>query len=441
MKKNSAVYFLVLFILVAAAVSSYFYPRTRDEFYYLPVSGGPGLFQEYYHSYLSGNPRLGQFLANLIGRFPLLKPFSSVLLVVGYASVLFLTIYRRWPSIRNVNDVWKTSFLTALFIFLISQFGEMFYYGPFSTNYTFTHLFYFVYIYIILEYYLFGRNHLERYAPIMIIFALFTGAFNEHVPPVLLFFSGIFAIHFYLKEKRFPALNIILMNIALCIGYLLLFFAPANKIKFKVTGAAEYGFRMGDYIRNWKEIGKIYYYFNIELVVAMVLAAALFVVRYKVISKTIRSLVGLYFAMAFTALVIVAYSPLQGPRLLLFSNTLFIICICFVASSAVNLKKFRKILSGFSTVYLITFFTFSAVVCYKASENYRLVISEIERAARKSTQVEVSRSFDYGGTLPFTRKILLENGRDYIDGDAQRDSHVERLLKEYYHLETISVKK
>ena len=61
MKKSNLPYFIFFFINVAILVSCYFYPVSRDEFYYLEKVNTPNLFTEYYDSYVRVNPRIGQF--------------------------------------------------------------------------------------------------------------------------------------------------------------------------------------------------------------------------------------------------------------------------------------------------------------------------------------------------------------------------------------------
>jgi hypothetical protein len=66
MKKSNFPYLVFIFINIAIAISCYYYPVTRDEFYYLGQNNVPSPFIEYYNSYQFGNPRIGQFFANIV---------------------------------------------------------------------------------------------------------------------------------------------------------------------------------------------------------------------------------------------------------------------------------------------------------------------------------------------------------------------------------------
>ena len=158
MKKSNLPYFIFFFINVAIAISCYFYPVSRDEFYYLEKVNHPNVFAEYYNSYLRVNPRIGQFFSNLVSRNLFLEVVFGLLLFNGFIAVLFLNIYRRFPNLKEAKDLRKFLIIAAFFIFMVSYFGEMFYYTPFSTNYTLTHVFYLIFVFLFTEYYIYEKE-------------------------------------------------------------------------------------------------------------------------------------------------------------------------------------------------------------------------------------------------------------------------------------------
>lgn len=444
MKRINWSYVILVFITISIFLSSYFYPTTRDEFYYLPNPNAPNAFTEFYNSYFFVNPRLGQFFSNLIGRNPLLKPFFNVFLFWAYISVLFLFIFRRLPNFSNSKDAGELWIISAAFILLIGGFGEMFYYVPFNTNYTLTHLFYLTYLYLLSEYYFYDRNLLKDKTlsyGLVFVGVFFIGWCNEHVPPVLLGGGILLALYYILKNKKFPHYKILLLNIPLLLGYLVLFFAPANGLRFKSKGLEVYGFQLSEYIHHWITIFKLYIYYNPILLAGLLIVVSVSILKIRQINKSTRLQVAFYFLLSVLTLFIVAYSPLQGTRLLLFSNSLFIIGIFLMVY---DFRKYfsinKNLLQWCSVGILVIFFSFSIYVTYRAQQNFQQVMSEIEVTRKVSKNVELNEGFDFTQDIPFARKIILDRGVDYIDNQPNKNNTVERLLKSYFKIETLSIK-
>ena len=120
MKKSNLPYFIFFFINLAILVSCYFYPVSRDGFYYLEKVNTPNLFSEYYIAYNTGNPRIGQFFSNLVSRNLLIELVFGLLLFNGFSAVLFLNIYRKLPNFRESKDLRKFMMIAAFFILLLT---------------------------------------------------------------------------------------------------------------------------------------------------------------------------------------------------------------------------------------------------------------------------------------------------------------------------------
>lgn len=447
MKKSNIFYLLFVFINVAVAISCFLYPVSRDGFYYLDKVNTPNLFTEYFFAYNAGNPRIGQFFSNLISRNLFLEISFGLLLFNGFISVLFLNIYRKFPNFREVKDVQKFLKISAFFIFTLGFFGEMFYYVPFSTNYTLTHLFYLIFVFYFTEYYIYGKaerlNKINYF--LLIIFGLFVGMGNEHIPPILLLMSFLGGAFYLFKNKKFPNLRMIILPISIFIGYLMLFFAPANSVKQKVVGKSVFDIGIESYISNFIKIFKFFYYYNIELCIAgslIVVVAFIFKKKLKM-NFSFKKEITIYLAFAILPLFIVAISPLLGTRLLFFSIAIFVI---FLFKLCIKLQDhFRfKFLNKISSAFLIVFFTFSLMITYHANENYNFIINEIKTEKLKSDDVIIHHEFNYFDDRfgdRFNRKILLESGEDYIDGDTAIDKSMELNLIKYYHLNSLIEKK
>lgn len=442
MKNKILPYFVLFFVNISIVFSCFFYPLIRDEFYYLSQVN-LNVFQEYVNAYFTGNPRIGQFFCNLIGRNKIFELIFGFVLFNTFFNVLFLLIFREKFDFRNILDIKKILALVAFFIININYFGEMFYYNPFSSNYTFSTIFYLFYLYLFIEYLVFENNVFSKKNFILfILLGIFTGMCNEHVPPVLLLMGFLGGIYFIFQNKKLPDFKFIMYNISVFIGYLILFFAPANTIKYKTLGKTQYGFSLENYLNGFKQIFKIYYYYNSVLILFFLVALVLFFYLFKkkfyttkvFISKVVL-LVGLI------TLPIVAYSPLIGTRLLFFCNALLIIF-----SFSVFLDFFKNYKSLKSTVvyivyfFLILFFMSSDIITFNANENYKKIEKEISNKALQNKDVFLEKSFNYETSFlgRINRMILLETGKDYIDNRPDKDNATEKLLKSHFKINKIS---
>lgn len=447
MKKSNWPYFIFFFINVAVLLSCYFYPVSRDEFYYLEKVNHPNALAEYYNSYLRVNPRIGQFFSNWVSRNLFLELVFGSLLFNGFISALFLNIYRRFPDLRERKDVRQFLSISAFFILLLSYFGEMFYYTPYSTNYTLTHLFYLIFVFLFTEYYIYQKadrlNRINYF--LLILFGLFIGMGNEHIPPVLLLMSFLGGVYFILKNKKLPNLRMIILPISIFIGYWILFFAPANRLKEKTVGRSTFDIGIESYLSNFLKILKFLYYYNIELLLFGILViSTTFIFRKKLkMNSLLKKEIVIYLLFSILPLFIIAVSPLLGTRLLFFSISIFIIFLfklCIQLQEHLRFKYFNLLIYTF----LILFFSFSIMITFHANENYNFIINEIKNEKLESNDVILSHEFNYfddrlGNRL--NRKILLECGEDYIDDNATDNKSMELNLINYYHLNSLKEKK
>lgn len=448
MKTKYLPLFLIVLINIGFLLSLYWFPVTRDEFYYLDKSQLPYIFSEYWTSYNYVNPRSGQFLLNIVARSKILKVIFGFLLFNGFLWALFANVFRRFPKISQKEDAWKFLALTAAFIFLINYFGELFYYSPFATNYTFTHLLYLLYLFVMTEYFIFQRNVLPKSGLKIILLCLgafVTGMGNEHVPPILLLFSGVCGVIFMFKNKKLPDLNIIAINISVALGYLALFFAPANAVKYKTVGKTQYGFSFEDYLATFTKIMKFYYYFNFELIFIAVMSFVGFVylAKRKLLNRRESYLLLSCLSMAILAILIISYSPLTGTRLMFFSTMLIIIVTAFIANRFVKVFKFNKsFIKGVAAVWLVTFFMVSGLICFGADKIYTNLSNEISEKRRASNEVVINEQLNYfnDNYSKFNRKVLFENGKEYIDKNPYKNTAEEKNIIKYFDLKSLSHK-
>lgn len=438
MKQINFSFLVYIFVNLAIAFCCYFYPVTRDEFYYLDFGTKINYFEEYWQSYFYGNPRIGQFFCNVISRHKFLEVLFGVLLFNSFIGALFLNIYRRLPNIKSNEDISKFLLIGAVFIFLISYFGEMFFYTPFSTNYTFTHIFYLIFVYIFNEYFLYKNNRcLDNYPiTVLLLFGFFMGMGNEHVPPVLLIMSFIIGLVYLLQNKKLPNFRFITLTVSVFIGYCFLFFAPANKVKQKTVDKSVFDINYFEYNDNVIKIIKTFYYYNIEIVLCTLLSLVMLFLFRK--NGNLRQYLVL-FLFALSPLLIVAVSPLIGTRLLFFSASVFIIMI-YKIFEKILIKKYLNISYYISYLFLISFLMFSAVEIYNANTNYKKIMNEISHEKLKSQDIILRESFHYfEEENVIGRRIFLDKGDEYIDTDVSRDTSQEALLKKYFNIHSIKI--
>ena len=105
----------------------------------------------------------------------------------------------------------------------------------------------------------------------------------------------------------------------------------------------------------------------------------------------------------------------------------------------------RRCLSVIAPWFALGYFVVGSYICFRASENSKSVLLEIEQKSRHSKKVILDRGFDYySKDLPWVmlnRSLFLDRGVGYIDDNENEDSSQEKILKQYFRLEKLSIKK
>lgn len=445
MKTKYLPYFLFVFMNIAVLVSCYYYPVSRDEFYYLEKTNVPNPFLEYYNSYFYVNPRINQFVCNVISRSTWMEIIFGLFLFNGFFSVLYLNVYRKLPSFSDEKEMRNFILFTSFFILLMNYFGEMFYYTPFSTNYTFSHILYLLYVFVLTRFYIEQKFLFFNKIPllILIIGGIYTGMSNEHVPPVLLAASAFFALHYLIKNKKLPNYKMIVLNVSIFIGYLLLFFAPANRIKEATVKKSTFDISFTEYAENIVKILKSYVYYNVELLITLLIVLVTIVFNFKkiILTKNQLQTFFIYLFLSLSAIAIVGISPLIGMRLLFFSTILIIIILYQIIDYLViNNPTINKAIIAVSYLWIILFFTMSVFITINANKNHEKVMSEIETRSNKTKDVVLAEGFNYTTDKigRFNRKILLEDGTSYIDHEPLKNTSQEKLIINFFKLKTLS---
>ena len=439
-------YSLLVMVCIGVFLCAYFHPLIRDDFYYI-FDSNIGFIDEYINAYHVGNPRIGQLVTNIMMRSGWPKSVYAIILFNGFAMTLFLNVFRRIPQFSSPHDILKMMGIMGLFSFLIYVFGEMFFYTSFSSNYTLSNIFYLLFIYIITEYYIFKRsqNIPFVYKGLGLFFiGIYTGMCNEHVTPVIVALSGFYLLKFIFKYKKLPNFSILLYQISLGIGYLILFFAPANSNKYKTLGKEEEVFQLSTYFKNFHIILNHFRFFNLELILLFIasLGVAILLFRKKMLRLPNVYLLAFYIISAFLVVFIVAYAPIIGNRLLFFSNTNLFIVIMTVFLYLPIHKKYKKITYALGSILLIIMLGVGVYIYRDATRNEQKVLQAIAKEKVKTDEVMLNSGFNYFKEElgAFNRRFVLDKGEEYIDANSNEDTPQERLLKMYYNVKSISVK-
>lgn len=442
--KDLLPYCVLIFINIAVIFCSYYYPTTRDDFYYLRHDF-MSVFSEYKQAYLVGNPRIGQFFTNLVMRNSLYKTVYGLLLFNSFFLMVFLNVFRRLPRLKSVNDMTRLIALISCFAFLIFVFGEMFFYSSFSGNYTLSVVFYLLALFIFSDYYIFNKNWLvaKNWLIVPFVFVgIYTGMCNEHVPPVIIAVSFLASGTYLFMNKKLPNWRILAYQFSFIFGYLLLFFAPANTVKYEAVGRTSKGFSVADYFSNFKNVLNFYRYFTPELSVVflLVLVGIIFLFVKKRITKQNFVLILSFVLCGALTIPIVSYAPLSGTRLVFFSNVMFFLVIMFFVFRTEVFFKVKSLFAFLTCTFAIVYFAIGMKLIKEANDNFVKIFTEIKSKREFSSQVKVEKSFyyfndDFGN---INRRFFLDKGDQYIDSIPQTDTSQEYILKNYFNLKSIA---
>lgn len=442
--KHLLPYCILIYINIAVIFCSYYYPTTRDDFYYLRHDF-ISVFSEYKQAYYVGNPRIGQFFTNLVMRNPLYKTIYGFLLFNSFFLMVFLNVFRRLPRLNSTKDISRLIALISCFVFLIFVFGEMFFYSSFSGNYTLSVVFYLLALFILSDYYIFNKNWLVEKKWLIILFVfigVYTGMCNEHVPPVIIAVSFLASSIYLFKDKKLPDWRILAYQLSFIVGYLLLFFAPANTVKYKAVGRTTKGFSVADYFSNFKNVLNFYRYFTPELLVIflLVLVGIILLFIKKRITKQNFILILSFVLCGALTIPIVSYAPLSGTRLVFFSNVMFFLVVMFFVFKTEVLVKLKSVFAILTCTFAVVYFAIGMTLIKEANDNFVKIFTEIASKREFSNQVKVEKSFyyfndDFGN---INRRFFLDKGDQYIDGNPQTDTSQEYILKSYFNLESIA---
>lgn len=226
--------FGLFLILLTAMIISLLSPPMGDTWGYIilePESRTPiGLLRSYFRGYMFNNPRLGQFILLLSGYGPTATAFANtaslILLIVGGASVVLGRFFNplNWPD-SAVAIIWF-----SVLIYSGINIGQMLFYIPYNANYVFG----FGLLTFFMALVQLGNDRHPTAVTIAVIpVGILAGLTNEHTSPAFLL-AGVFIYAlrlFGLFEYRLH-LRYFTGFFSLLTGYLLLYFAPGQDLRY-----------------------------------------------------------------------------------------------------------------------------------------------------------------------------------------------------------------
>jgi len=219
---------------------NWFAPVGGDGWFHVIVVRN-GALHRYINSYLRVNPRIGEFFTTL----SYASEWHAVLINTGSVILLILLVFgylfKRLPKVASLEDFFHLNIILALLWLCLPKVGLMFFFNPWVSNYL---LGFALLLLFSLPYYRFS-NGLNPGLPgrlgclLMFIGGIVAGLSNENtVPPVLIALGLLFIFQ---HQKNMPAAAWQLSGFAgLLLGYLLLYFAPAQGKRYGGEGQQIY---------------------------------------------------------------------------------------------------------------------------------------------------------------------------------------------------------
>jgi hypothetical protein len=187
-------------------------------------------------AYQVGNPRLGQFFTFFLFSSEVLHVGATTAMVLTYLWLLTALALGRSPSWRRADDAWLMLALVAMALVAVPQIGPMFFYRAFVGNYVYGFCFHLV---LYLPYRGFARASGRRpgwWAPALLMWGLLAGLTNEHTGPASIVALAGAIVWFRHRGDRLAAWMFAGLG-GLVAGYLLLYFAPGQSIRYGGQGA------------------------------------------------------------------------------------------------------------------------------------------------------------------------------------------------------------
>jgi hypothetical protein len=205
--------------------------------WYQSLVGKKSLLNFYIRNYLTVNPRIGEVIANISYDSRWHDLIISTLSVLFLQLLLLVMVLGRLPRLDKLHDLSLTILLFAVCWMTLPGIGSLYFYNSITTNYVTSFA---ILLTFSLPYYLdeLGRRAFFNQSAGRIglfFFGILAGMTNEHTVPVIVAALGLLLL---VKQRQGRLIAWHLHGFSgLCIGYLLLFFAPGQSKRYDGKGS------------------------------------------------------------------------------------------------------------------------------------------------------------------------------------------------------------
>lgn len=330
-------------------------PILRDSWgHYLWFRAGgvvdkPAVIDNSWAAYQVGNPRLGQFFTFLLFSSELLHVGATAAMVLAYLWLLTALALGRWPSWRRRDDAWSFLAVVAMTLVAVPQIGPMLFYRAFVGNYVYGFLLHVVLYLPYRGFFVTPGTRPRWWAPALLVWGVLAGLTNEHTGPASIALLFVTLVWLRRRGDRLAAWMFAGLG-GLVVGYLLLFFAPGQSLRYSGLGAQQ-GLLERVLSRPWHE--------SLLLPLPLLIAVASATPWWLLAEKARRRLparlprrellVALALLGAAALMVLALYaSPKHGKRLFFAPSSLFVVAVAMWLRPALAWPAARRTLVALS---------------------------------------------------------------------------------------------
>ena len=185
----------------------------------------------------TGNPRLGQLFTYLSYGAPWFHHFATPLVLGTWPLLAFVHATGRRPRLSEWRDTALLVFVFAASWLVVPSPGQIFFYRPIVTNYTYSAVFILaVLLPMRLDLQLRSTRAATALACVLFVAAVGVGKLNEHTGPALVLVAAM-SVAVALRRRDYrDVLWRAAAALGLLVGFLLLFFAPGQRVRYGALG-------------------------------------------------------------------------------------------------------------------------------------------------------------------------------------------------------------
>jgi hypothetical protein len=413
---------IVSLALLAALAIPFFYisllsPIVHDIWHYARASVGFESWSDpvmaYWGAYWRTNPRLGELAMRAAGASTPARTLVNFGSLVALVMTAFAIMTGHLFRPHRINHVMTVALFLSLLWLNDPIIGQVFFYTPYTTNYLLGYA-------ILLAFLVPYRIALTRSsfpAERWLVYALppfgiLAGLTNEHTPPIYIAMIGVALTLYRMTAQRrtWMAAGVA----GLTIGFVLLFFAPGQSIRYGGVKYQAMAFELDSKVAAVKLIAQHFAPDGWPLALLLVLVATSAVLwlgrdRWRENATEERSSLTLAALLAIAAVgmaVPLVVSPMMGARLLFASHVNLAMATTVVLLAVSTAPAWRALL-GVAAIGINAAFLSKAYFAYRAYHRQfveRVEIIETQKAAGISPVVMPGYTIDFGKLAKYVHR-------------------------------------